>query len=169
MYDSDERRDSDILDLAEREPSEIRERLLGGTTVLARRVRRGARGRLGGPRRTDAGRSLDARVASLPSMRLREVEIHHVDLGADYTTADWSRAVLRLLLDAMAKRLRPDDPFEVKPLDSDAHLGGRADRVRVPRARRHRPRRRPRLVADRPARPETLSCSRGELPEIGAW
>ena len=80
MYDSDEKRDSDIDDLAGAEPSEIRDRLLGGTTVLndafaavpedawATRVER-----------TPGGRSM--RTASLPSMRLRELEIHHVDLG----------------------------------------------------------------------------------------
>src|SRR4249919_2309694 len=77
MYDSDEQRDSDIDDLAGAEPSEIRSRLLGGTTVLneafvavpedawASRVER-----------TPGGRSM--RTASLPNMRVRELEIHHV-------------------------------------------------------------------------------------------
>ncbi len=80
MYDSDEKRDRDIDDLAGAEPGEIRDRLLGGTTVLhdafaalpedawATRVER-----------TPGGRSM--RSASLPSMRLRELEIHHVDLA----------------------------------------------------------------------------------------
>jgi len=33
-------------------------------------------------------------------MRVREVEIHHADLGLDYTAADWSPDFVALLLDA---------------------------------------------------------------------
>jgi maleylpyruvate isomerase len=38
----------------------------------------------------------------LPNMRLREVEIHHVDLAAGYTSADWSRAFAAHALDTAA-------------------------------------------------------------------
>jgi maleylpyruvate isomerase len=38
----------------------------------------------------------------LPLMRIREVEIHHVDLGAGYTSDDWSDAFVRRSLDQMA-------------------------------------------------------------------
>ena len=168
MYDSDERRDSDILDLGERDPGEIRDRLLGGTTVLhdafAAVPEDGWGGRV---ERTPGGRSLP--VSALPSMRVREIEIHHVDLGADYTTAGWPEPFSVLLLDAMTKRLRPDDPFEVKPLDSErTWVVGRTDSeypvpiVTGPAADLGW------WLTGRPA-PETLSCSRGELPEIGAW
>jgi maleylpyruvate isomerase len=166
MYDSDEKRDSDIDDLARAHPSEIRDRLLGGTTVLhdafaampeaawERRVDR-----------TPGGRSM--RTSSLPSMRLRELEIHHVDLGLAYTTRDWSETFSVLLLNAMTKRLHPPERIEVRPLDVDRNwiLGPHGDQGEVVTG----------PAADlgwwltgRPA-PETLSCSRGELPEIGAW
>ena len=37
-------------------------------------------------------------AAAVPWARLREVEVHHVDLGRDYSPADWSDAfALRLL------------------------------------------------------------------------
>ena len=37
-------------------------------------------------------------AAAVPWARLREVEVHHVDLGTGYTPADWSDAfALRLL------------------------------------------------------------------------
>jgi maleylpyruvate isomerase len=166
MYDSDEKRDRDIDDLAGAEPSEIRSRLLGGTTVLndafmalpedawASRVER-----------TPGGRSM--RTASLPSMRVRELEIHHVDLGTGYTTSAWSTTFSSLLVDAMTKRLDPPERLEVRPLDADRTwiLGPEGDTGAVITG----------PVADlgwwltgRPT-PETLSCSRGELPEIGAW
>ena len=39
----------------------------------------------------------------MPWARLREVEVHHVDLGAGYTPADWSDAfALRLLREIVA-------------------------------------------------------------------
>ena len=118
MYASDERRDGDIDDLAGADPSEIRDRLLGGTTVVhdafAALTDDAWEGRI---ERTPGGRSM--RVTSLPSMRLREVEIHHVDLGADYRTRDWSPAFATLLIDAMTRRLEPPERLEVRPLDVD--------------------------------------------------
>jgi maleylpyruvate isomerase len=69
----------------------------------------------------------------------------------------------------MAKRLDPERPFEVRPLDSRRSwvLGSGESEYPVP-------------VVTGPAAdlgwwltgrpsPQTLSCSRGELPEIGAW
>lgn len=56
-------------------------------------------------------------AAVVPWMRLREVSVHHVDLGAGYTPADWSEAfALRLLREIVtgagddwpAMRLRPN-------------------------------------------------------------
>jgi maleylpyruvate isomerase len=53
-------------------------------------------------------------AAAVPWSRLREVEVHHVDLGTGYTPADWTDAfALRLLreivagTDSPAMRLRP--------------------------------------------------------------
>jgi maleylpyruvate isomerase len=166
MYDSDEKRDSDIDHLSAAHHHEIRDRLLGSTTVLhdafAAVPEVAWDGRVD---RTPGGRSM--RVASLPSMRLRELEIHHVDLGVAYTTGDWSETFSVLLLDAMTKRLEPPERVELRPLDVDRtwSLGPDADEGAVVTG----------PAADlgwwltgRPA-PETLSCSRGELPPIEGW
>jgi maleylpyruvate isomerase len=69
----------------------------------------------------------------------------------------------------MVKGLRPDDPFEVKPLDSARTwvVGRTESEYPVP-------------VVTGPAAdlgwwltgraaPDTLSCSRGELPSIEGW
>jgi maleylpyruvate isomerase len=167
MYDSDKRRLDDIVELAAADAAELRDRLLAATTELfdamASVPASGWEGRI---ERTPGGRSLA--TASLPGMRLRELEIHHVDLDAGYTTDDWSTDFAEHLLDAMAKRVT-DSTFEVRPLDSDrTWLYGAADAeypvpvVTGPAADLGW------WLTGRPAR-ETVSCSHGELPEIGAW
>jgi maleylpyruvate isomerase len=101
MYDSTEQRDSDIADLAGRDPAEIRDRLLAATTLLNDAVLAvpddGWDGRV---ERTPGGRSMP--TSALPGMRLREVEIHHVDLVAGYTAADWSPAFATRTLNQLA-------------------------------------------------------------------
>jgi maleylpyruvate isomerase len=166
MYASDERRDADIDDLADADPGEIRDRLLGGTTVLHDAFAALTDAAWGCRiERTPGGRSM--RVTSLPSMRLREVEIHHVDLGTDYRTHDWSPAFAILLIDAMTKRLEPPERLEVRPLDVDRTwvVGPDAADGAVVTG--------PAVdlgwwLTGRPA-PETLSCSRGELPDLEGW
>jgi maleylpyruvate isomerase len=50
-------------------------------------------------------------AAAVPWARLREVEVHHVDLGARYTPADWSDAfALRLLREIIAGAAGGDWP-----------------------------------------------------------
>jgi maleylpyruvate isomerase len=167
MYDSDEKRDSDILDLAASEPSEIRDRLLAGTTMLDEAIAAIPDAAWETPlERTPGGRVIRARA--FPGMRLTEVEIHHVDLGSSYTTADWSTTFARLLLDSMAKRADVPGPFEVAPLDVPDRrwtFGEPVDDIPVVTG----------PAADigwwltgRPA-PDTVSCSRGELPSIEGW
>jgi maleylpyruvate isomerase len=168
MYDSDEQRAQDIAELATADTSDLRGRLLAGVTILQdaidavpddqweTRVER-----------TPGGRTM--RAGALPGMRWRELEIHHVDLDAGYTTAAWSNAFAEHLLDAMVTRLRPDEAFEVKPHDSGRTwvVGDGEAEYPVP------------VVAGpaadlgwwltgRPA-PDTWSCSRGELPSITRW
>jgi maleylpyruvate isomerase len=168
MYDSDDQRGADIAHLAGADPRVLRDRLLAATTAfneaMAALPASGWEGRV---ERTPGGRFL--RTAAVPGMRLREVEIHHVDLGAGYATRDWSADFAEHLLDSMAKRLDPERPFEVRPLDSRRSwvLGSGESEYPVPVVTGP--------AADlgwwltgRPA-PQTLSCSRGELPEIGAW
>jgi len=167
MYDSDEARDTDIDDLAGADPSEIRDRLMAGTTILDDAI--GAvPDDVWGTRveRTPGGRRI--RAAAFPGMRLRELEIHHVDLDAGYTTAAWSAEFAEYLLDAMAKRVSAQD-FEVRPLDSPrTWVFGSAD-AEYPVPVVTGP------VADvgwwltgRPAG-DTLHCSHGELPPIEGW
>lgn len=168
MYDSDEQRGQDIDELAGAGPSQIRERLLGATTVFADAVT-AMPGDAWEARveRTPGGRTM--RVASVPGMRLRELEIHHVDLDAGYTTSDWTPAFAEHLLDAMAKRLSPTPAVEVRPDDLPRTwvLGSGESEYPVP-------------VVTGPAAdlgwwltgrqaPGTLSCSHGELPEIEGW
>ena len=168
MYDSDEKRDSDIEDLATAEPAEIRDRLLAGTTLLQEAIEA-----IPGDRwdtrveRTPGGRSIRARA--FPEMRLREIEIHHVDLDAGYTTADWEPKFIEHLMDAMDKRVHTGRAFEVRPLDSPRTwvFGPGESEYPVPVVTGP--------AADlawwltgRPAR-DTLSCSQGELPVIEGW
>ncbi|MFC4784905.1 maleylpyruvate isomerase family mycothiol-dependent enzyme [Nocardioides sp. MAHUQ-72] len=118
MYASQEGRDRDIEDLAQAEPTELRTRLLGATTDLAdalaaipedvwsTRIER-----------VPGGRTFAA--ASVPDMRLREVEIHHVDLGVGYGRADWSTGFAASVIDSMGHRDTGDSAFTVRATDLD--------------------------------------------------
>lgn len=72
--------------------------------------------------RTRQGRAIPA--AEIPWMRLLEVEIHHVDLAAPYSPADWpasfvTRALPRVAGD-IANLLTPDTPpFDIQATDLD--------------------------------------------------
>jgi maleylpyruvate isomerase len=167
MYDSDKARDADIGDLAAGDPDEIRTRLMGASTLLEDAVAAVPDDRWTTVvERTPGGRTL--RADSLPGMRLRELEIHHVDLDAGYTTRDWTEGFAILLLTAMTKRLDPPERFEVRPLDVGRTWvlgpdgGGDAAVVTGPAADVGW------WLTGRPA-PDTVSCSRGELPSIEGW
>ena len=168
MYDSDEARDTDIGALAAADPDEIRTRQMGASTLFEEAVAAVPDDRWTTVvERTPGGRTM--RADSLPGMRLRELEIHHVDLDAGYTTRDWTEGFAILLLTAMSKRLDPPERFEVRPLDVDRTwvLGsGDSDAdaavVTGPAADLGW------WLTGRPA-PDTVSCSRGELPSIEGW
>lgn len=55
--------------------------------------------------------------------RLREIEVHHVDLAADYRPADWSEPFAHRLLHEVATGLtgRDDAPAMVLRFDGDRH------------------------------------------------
>jgi maleylpyruvate isomerase len=168
MYDSDQQRDQDIAVLATADASEIRERLLAGTTLLNEAVAAIPEDRWDTRvERTPGGREI--RADAFPGMRLRELEIHHVDLDAGYTTAAWPLPFAEYLLDAMTKRLRLDRAVEIRPLDSSRTwvIGDGEAEYPVPVVTGP--------AADlgwwltgRPA-PTTVSCSQGELPSIEGW
>jgi maleylpyruvate isomerase len=51
-----------------------------------------------------------ASAAAVPWARLREVEVHHVDLGAGYTPEDWSEAFALRLLREIVSGAKADQP-----------------------------------------------------------
>ena len=168
MYDSDDQRDDDIEKLATEDASEIRARLLAGVTRLQEAVAAVPDDQWDTRvERTPGGRTL--RAGAFPGRRWRELEIHHGDLDAGYTRDEWSLVFAEHLLDAMAKRLDPGQPFEVKPLDLQRTwvIGDGQAEYPVP-------------VVTGPATdlawwltgraaPDTVSCSQGELPPIEGW
>jgi maleylpyruvate isomerase len=102
MYRSDEARDSDIMDLSSASPSALRDRFLGSTTVIGEWIEELADNLAGtSVERTPGGRRFVA--GDVGTMRVREVEIHHADLGLDYTAADWSADFVVLLMDFRAE------------------------------------------------------------------
>jgi maleylpyruvate isomerase len=56
--------------------------------------------------------------------RLREVEIHHVDLDARYRSGDWEDSFVRRVLDEVPARLGPrvTTPFTAEAADLGVHL-----------------------------------------------
>ena len=168
MYDSDDQREQDISALAVDDASKIRAHLLAGVTILQEAVDAMPQDQWETRvERTPGGRAM--RAGAFPGMRWRELEIHHVDLDAGHTRAEWSLAFAEHLLDAMTRRLRPEQPFEVKPLDSHRTwiLGPGESASPVPVVTG------PSAdlawwLTGRPA-PSTLSCSHGELPLIEGW
>jgi maleylpyruvate isomerase len=116
MYRSDDDRDADILELADAEPAELRERFLASTTLIASAIDRFPD--VHWPEsfeRTPGGRLL--RYAAIPGMRLREVQIHHVDLDAGFSPADWPARFGAHLVGAMVKRGPSEDSFRVLATD----------------------------------------------------
>jgi maleylpyruvate isomerase len=116
MYASDAQRDADIDGLAQSQAAEVRDRALAATTLFAEAVElledehlSASIDRLpGGP---------EWPVATIVPTRRREVEIHHVDLGASYTRADWPADFLRELLSAVTVDHAGAGPFRVRATD----------------------------------------------------
>ena len=155
MYESQEARDDDIAELAAADPSEIRERLLASTVTFPEAVQAVPsdlwQGRF---ERTRGGSTLPLRAA--PVMRAREIEIHHVDLDVGYSVDAWPRLFAEELVDGMAKRVTPEEGFVLRsPGDDAAVVTGPVAHVAWW------------LTGRTPS--EQVSCSRGELPQIGGW
>lgn len=109
MYHSQAARNADIEELAAAPVAEVRDRLLASVTRLAAAVA-SVNGDLAAAtieRTPGSGRTFAA--GAVPWMRLREVEIHHADLGPDlgadvdaYSPADWPEEFIVRLLDRNA-------------------------------------------------------------------
>ena len=166
MYESQDARDDDIEKLAGSDRAEIRERLLASTVTFPEALQAVPpdvwEGRF---ERTRGGPTLPLRAA--PLMRVREIEIHHVDLDVGYSPDDWPPLFAEELVDGMLKRQQPDSAFLVRPLDTDRtwEVGEPGDDpviVTGPVAHVAWW-----LTGRTPS--EQVSCSRGELPRIGGW
>jgi maleylpyruvate isomerase len=165
VYESDERRDADILELAGADPAEIRERLFAAGQLL-----RDAVAQLSPEQwQADLSRLPGGPLwpmATVPATRRREVEIHHADLDAGYGHGDWPADFCLDLLDVVtADHAAGDSPaFAVRATDA-----GRTWRV----------------GADEPVvegsasalgwwlvgrgSGEGLTCEAGALPRLGPW
>jgi len=168
MYDSDDQRAHDIAELAESDASDVRAHLMAGTTILQETIDAVPDDQWETRvERTPGGRTI--RAGAFPGMRWRELEIHHVDLDAGYARTAWTLDFTEHLLDAMTRRLAPEQPFEVKPLDSKRTwvVGDGQSEYPVPVVTG------PTTdiawwLTGRPT-PDSVSSSRGELPSIEGW
>lgn len=89
MYPGDEARDAAIEELAAAGPTTLRARLYAAATELADAVAAVPEDRLDAVVERTPGSERTFPAHAVPAMRLAEVEIHHADLGAGYTAADW--------------------------------------------------------------------------------
>ncbi|CAA9387870.1 MAG: Maleylpyruvate isomerase, mycothiol-dependent [uncultured Nocardioides sp.] len=88
MYESQDSRDRDIAELGVADPAEIRGRVTASTKLFEQEAAHVPDDQWDVRiERTPGGATFRARSAV--QMRLREVEIHHADLGLDYTHHDW--------------------------------------------------------------------------------
>ncbi len=118
MYASADARERDIEELAAAEHSELRGRLLASLTTFADTVQAVPDDAWSGRfERVPDGPTFP--LDALPLMRVREIEIHHADLGLAYTADDWPQPFAELVVDGMVRRLDPEPGFRVTPLDSD--------------------------------------------------
>ena len=107
MYRSQEDRDADIEKLSAASPGELRDRAMASVTRLAAAIA-AVPAELAGAtieRTPGSGRTFTA--GAVGWMRLREVEIHHADLGpqvAAYSPADWPQEFTERLLEGTARR-----------------------------------------------------------------
>lgn len=114
QYPSWEERDSDIRTYASRNKDEHRAALTAAGDAFAHAARALPLDRWDFP---VAGIGGDPRaVETFLFGRLREVEIHHVDLAAGYTPNHWSEGFVRTVLAQVPARLGPrvDAPFSVR-------------------------------------------------------
>jgi maleylpyruvate isomerase len=163
MYSSTEDRDRDIEELAADDTAELRERLLAGCTLYAD-AWTALPDDLGGAtfERTPGGPTIPA--GATLGMRLREVEIHHVDLDAGYSRTDWPDRFCEILLGSMTRR-EWTEPFRVTPTDVEGTWSyGEGEGPTVSGT-----------AADLGwwltgrGSGEGVTSDSGELPKVGAW
>lgn len=167
MYPSQDARDTDIADLAAGDHAELRGRLLASLTTFEDAVVELPEEKWSGRfARTDAD-DPSFPLNAVPLMRVREIEVHHADLGAGYAADQWPTAFAETVVEGMVRRLDPETPFRVTPLDSEkswdvGDVGDDAPVVTGPVAQVAWW-----LTGREPG--DQVTCSRGVLPTIGAW
>lgn len=128
MYRSAEARDTDIEQLAVRESATLRNRALGSVSGLSDAIAAMPPDRwIARAQRTPGSRGTFG-AGAVPLMRLREVALHHVDLGTTYTPADWSAEVAALLAESLAPRVEVPCTLHAHDLDR-TWAAGPADSV----------------------------------------
>ena len=116
MYRSPEGRDEDIAQLTALDPSRLRQRFMASTTAVGHAVAELPDDLHGGRIERTPGSDRVFTAGRVGEMRLREVEIHHADLGLDYTFSDWPGDFVVLLLDSRAQ-IHDGPDFEVSASD----------------------------------------------------
>jgi maleylpyruvate isomerase len=166
MYASQEARDRDISELGTAAPSEIRGRVEASTTLFDREI-----SALPGDRwgvtidRTPGDPAFLARSTVL--MRLREVEIHHADLGLAYSHRDWVPAFSAQVIEFAGQRKASwPVPFRVLARDlAQTWKIGEGEPVTTVSGESHD------LAWWLTGRGEdgTLTADRDQLPEVPSW
>lgn len=166
MYASDEARDAAIDELAADPAHELRERLLAATARL-----RDAVAALTGddweatfPRLPEGP---EWPVQSVLPTRVREIEIHHADLGCDYGPGDWSPEFAEALLDVVTvdqADAAGTQPFAVRASDLDRTWTVGADSPVVTGTAGSLG-----WWLTGRGSGEGLACDTGPLPVLGAW
>ncbi len=125
MYGSDEQRDGDIDELAQADPADLRERHLASTTAFSDAAALLQDSHWDGWIDRLPGGPAWPMVTIVPTRR-RELEIHHVDLRASYSAADWPEDFLVELLNAVTVDHVGSGPFQVRATDlgRDWSVGG---------------------------------------------
>jgi maleylpyruvate isomerase len=166
VYDSSERRDADIEELAAAEPAEVRERLFAAGQAL--------RDALATLDEAQWGRGVARApgvppwpMMSVPGTRRREVESHHADLDAGYSHHDWPDDFAVELLDVVTVD-------HANSADSSGFTVRATDTVRSWTVGAEQP-----VVEGTAAdlgwwlagrgEGEGLSCDAGALPSLGPW
>lgn len=170
MYASDDARDQDIEQLAGEDAPELRERFLGSLQPFEAALSTVPEDAWAGdfPRVPDG---LVFRRDRIPTMRHREVEIHHADLATDYTPADWPAPFAIALVRTLAADRSGHGPFTVTATDVDLSVTVGEGQIETDNGL---------LLVTGPVGAlgwwlagrgsgEGLSVGGGTLPELGVW
>jgi len=166
IYESDDRRNSDIEELATAEPAEIRGRLFAAGQSLRDALTSLDDEQWAGSVHRVPGGPVVA-VATIPETRRREVEIHHADMDAGYDHRDWPEDFRIALLDLVTvdRAADPDSPvFTVRATDTVRTWSVGAEQPVVQGTAGELAWW---LVGRGSGR--GLTCDSAELPRLGAW